>query len=68
MCPETTVLTTNEHPDGLPEAKGIIGDGGTSNLSHPGSLLLPQTVVLKVIEVHYRWHLRCHHDLTGQTF
>ena len=23
--------------DGLPEAEGIIGDGETSNLGHPGS-------------------------------
>ena len=52
MCPETTVLTTNKHPNGLPEAMGIIGDGGTSDLSHPTSLPLPQTVVFKVIEVH----------------
>ena len=50
MHPETTVWMTNEHLDGLPKAEDIIGDGGTSDLSHPGSLLLPQTMVLKVIE------------------
>ena len=66
-CPETTVLTTNEHPNGLPEAGGIIGDGGTSNFSHPGSLPLPQMVVLKVIEVHCQWCLQCHPNLTAQT-
>ena len=32
----------HEHPDGLPEAGGITGDGGTSNLSHPGSLPFPR--------------------------
>ena len=57
MCLETMVLTTNEHPIGLPEAEGIIGDKGTSNLSHPSSLPLPQTVVLKVIGVHCLQHL-----------
>ena len=67
MCPETTVLMTNEHPDGLPKAEGITGDGGTSNLGHPGSLLLPKTMVSKVIEVHCQWHLECHPGLTAQT-
>ena len=67
MCPETMVLMTNEHPDSLLEAKGITGDGGTSNLSHPGSLPLPQTMVLKVIGVHCQWHLQCHPGLTAQT-
>ena len=57
---------TNEHPGDLPEAKSIIGDGGTSDLSHPGSLPLPQTMVLKVIEVHCQWHLQCHPSLTVQ--
>ena len=60
------VLTTNEHPEGLPEAGGIIGDRGTSNLGHPGSLPLPQTVVSKVIEVHCQQHLQCHPGLTAQ--
>ena len=67
MCPKTTVLTTNKHPNSLPEAGGITGDGGTSNLSHTGSLPLPQTVVLKVIGVHCQWHLQCHPNLTAQT-
>ena len=66
MCPETMALTTNEHPNGLPKAVGIIGDGGTSDLSHPTSLPLPQTMVLKVIEVHCQWCLYCHPDLTAQ--
>ena len=60
------VLMTSEHLDSLPEAKGIIGDRGTSNLSHPGSLPLPQTMVLKVIEVHCQWCLQCHPSLTIQ--
>ena len=66
MCPETTVLMTNKHLKGLPEAGGIIGDGGNSDLGCPGSLPLPQTVVLKVIEVHCQWCLQCHPSLTAQ--
>ena len=66
MCPEIMVLITNEHPNGLPEARGITGDGGTSNLSHPGSLPLPQTMVSKVIGVHCQWCLQCHPNLTIQ--
>ena len=66
MFPETTVLMMNEHLDGLPKAKGIIGDGGTSNLGQPGFLPLPQTEVLKAIEVHCQWHLQCHPGLTIQ--
>ena len=56
----------NKHPNGLLEAKGIIGDEGTSDLSHPSSLPLPQTVVLKVIGVHCPWHLQCHLSWTAQ--
>ena len=56
----------NEHPNSLLEAKGIIGDEGTSNLGHPGFLPLLQIVVSKVIEVHYSWHLRCHPCQTSQ--
>ena len=67
MCPYTMVLMTNEHPDGLPGAKGIIGDKGTSNLGHPSSLPLPQTMVLKVIGVHCPQHLQCHPRQTTQT-
>ena len=55
-----------KHPDGLLEAKGIIGDEGTNDLSHPGSLPLPQIVVLKVIAFQYPWHLRCHLNRTTQ--
>ena len=66
MCLYTMVLMMNENPNGLLEAEGIIGDKGTSNLSHPGFLPLPQTVVLKVIEVHYPQHLRCHPHWTAQ--
>ena len=60
------VLTMDEHPDGLPEAEGIIGDEGTSNPGHPGFLPLPQTMVLKAIEVHYPRHLQCHPSQTAQ--
>ena len=62
----TMVLTTNEHPNGLLEAKGIIGDEGTSNIGHPGFLPLPQTMVSKAIEVQYPWHLQCHLNRTAQ--
>ena len=58
------VLMMNEHLDSLVEAEGIIGDEGTSNISHPSSLPLPQTVVLKAIGVHCPWCLQCH---LGQT-
>ena len=60
------VLTTNEHPNSLPKARGIIGDRGTSKLRHSGSLPLLQTVVSKVMEVHCQWLLSCHPDLTAQ--
>ena len=66
MCPETMVLMTNKHPGSLPKAKGVIGDKGTSNLCHPDSLPLPQTVVSKVIGVHCPWHLQCHPSQTAQ--
>ena len=54
------VLMEDEPLDGLPKAKGIIGDGETSNLSHPGSPPLLQTVALKVIEAQYPLHLQYH--------
>ena len=54
------VLTKDEPLNGLPEAEGIIGDGETSDLSHPGSSPLLQTVALKAIEAHYPWHLQYH--------
>ena len=57
MCLYTVVLMMNDHPSGLLEAEGIIGDEGTSSLSHPSFLPLPQTVVSKVIEVQYPRHL-----------
>ena len=66
MCPETIDLITREHPDGLPKAGGITGDGGTSDLGHSGSFPFPQTMVLKVIGVHCQWHLQCHPGLTTQ--
>ena len=62
----TVVLMMNNHLDSLLEAVGIIGDEGTNDLSHPSFLPLPQTVVSKVIEVQYPWHLRCHLDQTTQ--
>ena len=61
------VLTMNEHPNGLLEAKGITRDEGSSDLSHPSFLSLPQTMVSKVIEVQYPWHLQCHLSQTVQT-
>ena len=57
----------NEHPNGLLEAEGVIGDEGTSDLGHPGSLPLPQTMVLKAIGVHCPRHLQCHLGWTAQT-
>ena len=66
MHPETMVLMNNKHPDSLPKAMGIIGDKGTSDLGHHGSLPPPQTVVLKVIGVHCPQHLQCHPSQTAQ--
>ena len=60
------VLMMDEHPNSLPKADGVIGEEGTSNPSHPSFLPLPQTMVLKVIEVHYPWHLQCHPGQTTQ--
>ena len=60
-------LMTSEHLDSLPKAEGVIGDGGTSNLGHPGSFPLPQAIVSKVIEVHCQQCLPCHPSLTVQT-
>ena len=66
MCLYTMVLTMNKNPNGLLEAKGVIGDEGTSNLGHPGFLPLPQAMVSKVIEVHYPRHLQYHPSRTTQ--
>ena len=60
------VLMMDEHPDGLPKAKGIIGDEGTSDPSDPSSLPLPQTMASRVIEVDYPQHLQCHPSWTAQ--
>ena len=60
------VLMMNEHPNSLTKAMGIIGDEGTSDLSYPSSLPLPQTVVLKVIGVHCPQCLQCHPGQTAQ--
>ena len=54
------VLMEDKPLDGLPKAKGIIGDGETSNLSHPGSPPLLQTMASKVIEAQYPLHLQYH--------
>ena len=66
MCLYTMILKMDEHPNGLLEAKGIIRDGGTSDLGHPGFLPHPQIMVLKAIEVHYPRHLQCHPGWTTQ--
>ena len=56
------VLRKDEPLDGLPKAKGIIGDRETSDLSHPGCPPLLQTVALKVIEAQYLLHHQYHPD------
>ena len=61
------VLMVNGNPDSLPEGGAITGDEEISDLIHPDFLPPPQTVVLKVIEVNYPWHLGCHPSLTTQT-
>ena len=50
----------DEPLDSLPKAKGIIGDGETSDLGHLGSPPLLQIMASKVIEAQYPWHLQCH--------
>ena len=55
-----TVLMMDGPLEGLPEAKSIIGDEETSDCSHPGFHPHPETMVLKVIEVHYPWCLQYH--------
>ena len=52
------VLMEDEPLDGLPEAEGIVGDGETSDLGHPGSPPLLQTVASKVIEAQYPLRLQ----------
>ena len=64
MCPEIVVLTIHSHLTGPLEAENAIGYGETRGLYHLGSLHLPQTMVLRVIGVHYQ-HLQCHPDLTA---
>ena len=58
------VLMKDEPLNGLPGAKDVTGDGEISNLGHPGSLPLLQTMVSKAIEVQCPWHLQCHLDQT----
>ena len=52
MCLEIVVLNIPEHPISPLEAENVIGDRETKGLHHLGFLHLPQTVVLRVIEVH----------------
>ena len=52
MCLEIAVLTTPKHPVIPLEAENAIGEGETKGPNHLGFLHLPQTMVLRVIEVH----------------
>ena len=52
MCLETAVLTIPEWPISPPEADNTTGDKETKGHNHSGLLCLPQTVVLRVTEVH----------------
>ena len=60
------VLTRGKPLDSLPEAEGIIGNGETSNLGHPGFPPPLKTVALKAIEAHYPWHLQYHPSQINQ--
>ena len=62
----TMVLTKDKPLDGLPKAEGITGDGETSDLSHPGSPPLLQTMALKVIEAQYPRCLQYHSGQIAQ--
>ena len=66
MCLEIAVLTIHSHLTSPPEAENAIGDRETRALNHLSSLHLPQTMVLKVIGVHYQQCLQCHPDLIAQ--
>ena len=67
MCLEIAVLTTHSHLTSPWEDENTIGEGETRGLDHLGFLHLPQTIVLRVIGVHYQQHPQCHPDLTAQT-
>ena len=56
----------HHYPIGPQGAGSIIGVRDTKGLNHLGSLHLPQTVVSRVIGVHYQQCLQCHPDLTSQ--
>ena len=60
MHQHTTVLMRGKPLNDLPEAEGIIGNGETSNLGHPGFPPLLQTMASKVIEAQYPRHLQYH--------
>ena len=64
---QMAVLTIQHHPIGPQGPGSVIGIRETKGLNHLGFLHLPQTVVLRVIGVHYQQHLWCHPDLTSQT-
>ena len=67
MCLKTAVLTIPECPVSPPEADNATGDEDTKGPDHPGILCLPQTMVLRVTEVHCQWLLQCHPDQIAQT-
>ena len=67
MCLEMAVPTTHCHLTGLLEARNVTGIGETRGLNHLSFLHLPQTVGLRVTEVHYQQPPLCHPGLTGQT-
>ena len=54
------VLMKDEPLNGLPKAKGVLGDRETSNLGHPGSPPLLQTMASKATEAQYPRHLQYH--------
>ena len=60
------VLTIHSHLVGPLETENAIGDGETRGLYHLSSLHLPQSLVLRVIGVHYQQCLQCHPDLIAQ--
>ena len=60
-------MTIPEIPIGPPEAKNATGDEETKGLNHPALLHLPQTMVLRVTEVHCQQLLQCHPDQIAHT-
>ena len=66
MCLEMAVLTICHQLAGLLGAGDVTGIGETRGLNHLSFLYLPQTLGLRVTEVHYQQPPLCSPGLIGQ--